>query len=40
MHFCVVYLYGAAAEQEATHRQTVTQIRSGEYEGLAEKVSF
>lgn len=33
-----VYLYGAAAKQ-GKHRVTMPQIRAGEYEGLAEKVS-
>ena len=32
-----VYLYGYASDKE--YRKTVPQIRSGEYEGLAEKVS-
>lgn len=32
-----VYLYGYASDNE--HRKTVPQIRAGEYEGLAEKVS-
>ena len=32
-----VYLYGYASDKE--HRKTVPQIRAGEYEGLAEKVS-
>jgi glutamate formiminotransferase/formiminotetrahydrofolate cyclodeaminase len=31
-----VYLYEAAAEAE--HRRTLSQIRAGEYEGLAEKI--
>jgi glutamate formiminotransferase/formiminotetrahydrofolate cyclodeaminase len=31
-----VYLYEAAATQE--HRRTLSQIRAGEYEGLAEKI--
>jgi glutamate formiminotransferase/formiminotetrahydrofolate cyclodeaminase len=31
-----VYLYEAAAAQE--HRRTLSQIRAGEYEGLAEKI--
>jgi glutamate formiminotransferase/formiminotetrahydrofolate cyclodeaminase len=32
-----VYLYEAAASQE--HRRTLSQIRAGEYEGLAEKIA-
>ena len=32
-----VYLYEAAAQQD--HRRTLRQIRAGEYEGLAEKLS-
>lgn len=31
-----VYLYGYAAQQD--HRKTVPQIRSGEYEGIPEKI--
>ena len=31
-----IYLYEAAASQE--HRRTLSQIRAGEYEGLAEKI--
>jgi len=33
-----VYLYGFASKE--AHRKTVPQIRSGEYEGLPEKVQF
>lgn len=32
-----VYLYGYAAQQD--HRKTVPQIRSGEYEGIPEKIT-
>jgi glutamate formiminotransferase/formiminotetrahydrofolate cyclodeaminase len=32
-----VYLYGAAAFRD--YRKTVAQIRAGEYEGLAKRVS-
>ncbi|XP_042904602.1 formimidoyltransferase-cyclodeaminase [Parasteatoda tepidariorum] len=32
-----VYLYGFASDQE--HRKTVPQIRTGEYEGILEKIS-
>uniref|UniRef100_A0A131XP82 Formimidoyltransferase-cyclodeaminase n=2 Tax=Ixodes ricinus TaxID=34613 RepID=A0A131XP82_IXORI len=32
-----VYLYGFAAQQD--HRRSVPQIRSGEYEGLADKIT-
>lgn len=35
-HAFLVYLYGEAATDE--RRKTVPQIRSGEYEGLADKV--
>ena len=34
-----VFLYGSAAEK-GDHRITMPQIRSGEYEGLEQKVSF
>ena len=34
---CAVYLYGEASEDD--ERKSVPQIRSGEYEGLPEKVS-
>ena len=36
-YFLLVYLYGYASNTE--HRKTVPQIRAGEYEGLAEKVT-
>lgn len=37
-YFLLVYLYGYASNTE--HRKTVPQIRAGEYEGLAEKVTL
>lgn len=36
-YFLLVYLYGYASNTE--HRKNVPQIRAGEYEGLAEKVT-
>lgn len=33
-----VYLYGEASTKD--YRKTVPQIRAGEYEGLAERVSI
>ena len=36
-YYLSVYLYGFAAQEE--YRKTVPQIREGEYEGLAKKVS-
>ena len=36
LSFFLVYLYGFAAKQD--YRRSVPQIRSGEYEGLSEKV--
>ena len=37
-YFLLVYLYGYASNTE--HQKTVPQIRAGEYEGLAEKVTL
>ena len=36
--FYLVYLYGYASDKD--YRKSVPQIRSGEYEGLFEKVGY